>query len=1054
MRDERLKVIIDNSPFPIAVVDVKDHHIQHWSKSAIQLFGHNPKTSEEWYELAYPNPEYRKEVVERWKSFLQTAQNAEKAVNTGAYEISCKNGSVKICEIYAQFIPGALIITLNDITKRTKADDKLKALNQQLLANEQQLKAANQQLQASEQQLKAANEQLSANEQQLRSANESLIASENQYRSLFNSMQEGVYLHSLVYDDQGNACNYRIIEANPISEEYLNIKREDAIGKLATELFGTQEAPFLDTYSKVAETGEPYSFELFFEPMNKHFLVSVFSPAKGSFATVFLDITEKKKTEKDLLQNHYYLSKAQEIGNIGTWELDLLQNQLIWTDENYKIFGVPIGTPMTYELFLNQIHPDDREYVNTEWNAALKTKSYDIEHRLLIGDQVKWVREKADIEFDDKGNAIKAIGFTQDITERNLAEKEFKESEERFRELVNTLNSGVAIYEVINDGHSGADYIIKEFNEFALKHEQLEKQDIVGKSLRDIRPNIDEYGLIDMFQKVWKTGEPTFFPAKEYVDEKYSNYYENRIFRLPSGEIVAIYDDVSDRENATARIKENQERFNLAMKASKDGLYDWNLSTNEIYYSPGWKSMLGYDEEALPNDFTVWEKLTDPKDVERSWKIQQELINKQRDRFEIEFRMKHKNGHWVDILSRAEAVLIGTHVDISELKQTELELLKAKQKAEESDRLKSAFLANMSHEIRTPMNGILGFSNLLKKPNLTGQQQKKYIGIIEKSGTRMLNIINDIVDISKIEAGLMALDITESNINEQIEYIYTFFKPEVDAKGIKLSFKNTLPAKEAIINTDREKVYAILTNLVKNAIKYTDKGSIEFGYNAKGDWIEFFVKDTGIGIPNDRQKAIFERFIQADISDTQARQGAGLGLSISKAYVEMLNGKKWVVSEEGKGSSFYFSIPYKKAIKKKWDLDRMNDGDESLKLDLKILIVEDDEPSSQLLSEIVDPYGREIMSLINGKEAVEACRNHPDIDLILMDIQIPGMNGYEATRHIREFNKEVIIIAQTAYGLSGDREKAMDAGCSDYISKPIDEEEFDAIIRKHFKNKR
>ncbi len=238
------------------------------------------------------------------------------------------------------------------------------------------------------------------------------------------------------------------------------------------------------------------------------------------------------------------------------------------------------------------------------------------------------------------------------------------------------------------------------------------------------------------------------------------------------------------------------------------------------------------------------------------------------------------------------------------------ELVNAKEHAEESDRLKSAFLANMSHEIRTPMNGILGFSELLKEPDLTGEQQQEYILMIEKSGARMLNIINDIIDISKIEAGLMKLDIRESNINEQIEYIYTFFKPEVEAKGMKLAFKNNLPAKEAFIKTDREKLYAILTNLVKNAIKYTNKGSIEFGYFKKVEMIEFYFKDTGIGIPKDRQEAIFERFIQADIADKQARQGAGLGLSITKAYIEMLGGKIWVESQDGIGSTFYFTLPY------------------------------------------------------------------------------------------------------------------------------------------------
>ncbi|MDP3453530.1 MAG: ATP-binding protein, partial [Bacteroidales bacterium] len=234
----------------------------------------------------------------------------------------------------------------------------------------------------------------------------------------------------------------------------------------------------------------------------------------------------------------------------------------------------------------------------------------------------------------------------------------------------------------------------------------------------------------------------------------------------------------------------------------------------------------------------------------------------------------------------------------------------AKEKAEESDRLKSAFLANMSHEIRTPMNGILGFAELLKEPGLSGEEHQDYIRIIEKSGAYMLSIINDIVDISKIEAGLMKTVIKESNVNEQIEYTYNFFKPEVEAKGIELICKNSLPAKEAIIKTDREKVQAILTNLVKNAIKYTNDGTIEFGYCKKDDYLEFYVKDTGIGIAKGRQEAIFERFIQAEIEDIRTRQGSGLGLAISKSYIEMLGGKIWLKSEEGNGSTFYFTLPY------------------------------------------------------------------------------------------------------------------------------------------------
>ena len=237
------------------------------------------------------------------------------------------------------------------------------------------------------------------------------------------------------------------------------------------------------------------------------------------------------------------------------------------------------------------------------------------------------------------------------------------------------------------------------------------------------------------------------------------------------------------------------------------------------------------------------------------------------------------------------------------------DLVVAKKRAEESDRLKSAFLANMSHEIRTPMNGILGFTELLKEPDLTGDEKNNYISIIEKSGDRLLNTINDILDISKIESGQMELTISEVDINEKIKYLYTFFKPETEQKGIQIFFKNSLPDKEATIKTDGGKIYAILTNLIKNAIKFTITGSVEFGYEKKDHYLEFFIKDTGRGIREDLKKIIFERFRQGSESINRSDEGTGLGLTIAKAHVEMLGGKIWMESQEGKGSVFYFTIP-------------------------------------------------------------------------------------------------------------------------------------------------
>jgi signal transduction histidine kinase len=253
----------------------------------------------------------------------------------------------------------------------------------------------------------------------------------------------------------------------------------------------------------------------------------------------------------------------------------------------------------------------------------------------------------------------------------------------------------------------------------------------------------------------------------------------------------------------------------------------------------------------------------------------------------------------------------GINRDITEQKRGAEKLVKALFKAEESDRLKSSFLANMSHEIRTPMNGILGFTELLKELDTTEEERQRCIEIIESSGLRLLNIINDLVDFSKIESGLMKIVPTDFDIDQQLEELYSFFKPEFEKKGLHIAYAKSNLSKKNLLTTDLEKLTAVLTNLLNNAKKYTLKGQVEFGYEIKKDYLKFFVKDTGIGIKENCKKMIFERFIQADASFSKSFEGSGLGLSISKAYVEMLGGKIWVESEYGVGSQFYFTIPYK-----------------------------------------------------------------------------------------------------------------------------------------------
>jgi signal transduction histidine kinase/CheY-like chemotaxis protein len=390
--------------------------------------------------------------------------------------------------------------------------------------------------------------------------------------------------------------------------------------------------------------------------------------------------------------------------------------------------------------------------------------------------------------------------------------------------------------------------------------------------------------------------------------------------------------------------------------------------------------------------------------------------------------------------------------DITNLKQAEKELIKAKEHAEESDRLKSAFLANMSHEIRTPMNGILGFTELLDDPDLTGAQKDLYIKMIKKGGDRLINIINDIMNISKIEAGYMDVSLAETDINTLVDYIFDFFKPGADQKGLKLIRCCPVPKMDAVISTDREKILAVLTNLVRNAIKFTNTGLVEIGCKKLGQHLEFFVKDTGVGISTDQMQIIFERFRQGSDSLTRVYEGAGLGLSISKAYVEKLGGKIRVESELGKGSAFYFTLPcdVKPAINVAEQPSVAANPLSNPVRKLKILIAEDDKASEMLIIQTTRNFAKEVLIARTGNEAIEFFRDQSDIDLILMDIRMPGMDGYEVTRTIRHLNKEIIIIAQTAFAISGDREKAIEAGCNDYITKPIKRDELAALIQKYF----
>lgn len=373
------------------------------------------------------------------------------------------------------------------------------------------------------------------------------------------------------------------------------------------------------------------------------------------------------------------------------------------------------------------------------------------------------------------------------------------------------------------------------------------------------------------------------------------------------------------------------------------------------------------------------------------------------------------------------------------------DLKEAKDKAEESDRLKSAFLANMSHEIRTPMNAILGFSEMLTKPNYTDEDKKEFSSLISSNANNLLNLINDIIDIAKIEAGQIKVNYEITSLNKIFGELNATFQREKLQRGkFKVDLRVKFPTiSEFNIITDPLRLKQVLTNLIGNALKFTDSGYIEFGFNIMEDnIIRFYVQDSGIGITPEKQNIIFDRFRQADDSHTRRYGGTGLGLAIVKHLIELLGGTIWVESTQGKGSTFYFTHPYHSSM-------AMNTESMNIKKIMPInnwqnkiiLITEDEENNFKLLKAILAPSKARLIWAKNGKEAVEICKTNPLIDLVLMDLKMPEMTGYEATELIKKFRKKLPIIAQTAYAMADERAKTKEAGFDDFITKPINSDE-------------
>jgi len=389
--------------------------------------------------------------------------------------------------------------------------------------------------------------------------------------------------------------------------------------------------------------------------------------------------------------------------------------------------------------------------------------------------------------------------------------------------------------------------------------------------------------------------------------------------------------------------------------------------------------------------------------------------------------------------------------------RAECELLNAKEKAEESDRLKSVFLNTMSHELRTPLNAVIGFSNMIANFKLSEEKVKYFANNIKVSGDNLLNIVNDIFDITLIETDEVQLTTERVSVNKIIDNIYSDFigNEKIMNNYIELNIHKGLEKDSDILFTDLTKFRQIFVNLLNNAFKFTREGAIEYGYTIEtirgNSFMQFFVKDTGLGVPDDKKEIIFESFRQMDDTNTRKFGGIGLGLFISRKLVKLLGGTIWVESDGNNGSTFFFTIPFVSKEDISGEKTQIIKSKSTPSTDkTKILVVDDEEMVDKHISILLKRKGFGLLHARTGLEAIKLIKENSDVGLILMDIRMPEMNGNEATRRIREFNKKVVIIAHTAYDLPGDREKAYEAGCDDYFSKPISEEILFQKIVKFF----
>jgi PAS domain S-box-containing protein len=535
--------------------------------------------------------------------------------------------------------------------------------------------------------------------------------------------------------------------------------------------------------------------------------------------------------------------------------------------------------------------------------------------------------------------------------------------------------------------------------------------------------------------------------ASDYVIKEYIKQLGPSILNALEQYAIKI-----EKNNTQAALIESAERHRSLFEDNIAVMLLLDAHTGEILdANQAAANFYGYSREELKKM-----KITNLNTLPEE-KLEEEL-EKARIQKKIQFQFQHilKDGSVRDVeVYSSHIKAFGKEVmhsivhDITEKVKMEHELIASKEKAEENDRLKTAFLHNISHEIRTPLNAIVGFSSFLNQPNLPIDKRKEFTDIINLSSEQLLSIITDIISVATLEAGQERIHKKEININHAMGAVYEQFCIKSLFPNIAIKYHSDVPDDKARIVTDGVKLIQILTNLVGNALKYTREGKVEFSCAIKEDELYFKIEDTGIGIPKHHQHKIFDRFWQVDSTVTREFGGTGLGLSFSKAYVELMGGRIWLDSEPGIGSVFHFTVPFEPAVKSSRsvteEIDKRLDGTLSRKV---ILVAEDETNNFLLIREYLSASVFNIIRVDNGLDAVNLCKNRRDIDIILMDIKMPVMDGIEATRQIKIMKPEIPVIAITAYAYDTDKKRLLESGFDEYLPKPLKRESLLKMINQ------